>query len=61
MSKNEIIFLVKGVLSSAIGVQNDENRRKAFEQGSMTRYVIAGAIFTVLFVACLILLVSIVL
>jgi Protein of unknown function (DUF2970) len=53
--------LIKSVLSAAIGVQSDENRRKAFEQGSLSSYVIAGVIFTALFVGGLILLVSMIL
>ena len=61
VSKSEIIQLVKSVFSAAIGVQTDENRRKEFEQGSLTAYVIAGIIFTVLFVSILILLVSMIL
>lgn len=43
-----------------MGVQSDENRRKEFEQGSLLTYVIAGVIFTVLFVGGLILLVSVI-
>jgi hypothetical protein len=53
--------LVKSVLSAAIGVQSDENRRREFEQGSLSTYIIAGIIFTVVFVGGLILLVSIIL
>ncbi len=44
-----------------MGVQSDENRRKEFEQGSLSTYVVAGVIFTVLFVCSLILLVSMIL
>jgi hypothetical protein len=61
VSKAEIIQLIKSVFSAAIGVQSDENRRKEFEQGSLLTYVVAGVIFTVLFVGSLILLVSIIL
>jgi hypothetical protein len=61
VSKAEIIQLIKSVFSAAIGVQSDENRRKEFEQGSLLTYVVAGVIFTVLFVSSLILLVSIIL
>ncbi|MFI3189291.1 hypothetical protein BCS42_14100 [Crenothrix sp. D3] len=60
MSKSKIIQLIKSVLSAAMGVQSDENRRKEFEQGSLLTYVIAGVIFTVLFVGGLILLVSVI-
>ncbi|MEI6707189.1 MAG: DUF2970 domain-containing protein [Methylococcales bacterium] len=61
MSKAKIIQLIKSVLSAAMGVQSDENRRKEFEQGSLSTYVVAGVIFTVLFVCGLILLVSMIL
>ncbi len=61
VSKPKIMQLVKSVLSAAIGVQSDENRRKEFEQGSLLTYVVAGVIFTVLFVGGLILLVSVIL
>jgi hypothetical protein len=61
VSKSKIIQLIKSVLSAAIGVQSEENRRKEFEQGSLSTYIIAGIIFTVLFVGGLILLVSVIL
>jgi hypothetical protein len=61
VSKNQIMQLIKSVFSAAIGVQSDANRRREFEQGSLLSYVIAGVIFTVLFVGGLILLVSIIL
>jgi hypothetical protein len=61
MSEIKIMQLIKSVLSAAIGIQSDENRRREFEQGSLSAYVIAGVIFTVLFVSCLILLVSMIL
>ncbi|MDP3009201.1 MAG: DUF2970 domain-containing protein [Methylococcales bacterium] len=58
MSKPKITQLIKSVLSAAMGVQSEANRRKEFEQGSLSSYVIAGVVFTVLFVGGLILLVS---
>ncbi len=61
VSKNQIMQLIKSVFSAAMGIQSDENRRREFEQGSLLTYVIAGVIFTVLFVGGLILLVSMIL
>jgi len=61
MSKPTITQVIKSVLAAAIGVQSDENRQKDFEQGSLSTYIIAGVIFTVLFVFGLIFLVSTVL
>lgn len=61
MSKPTISQVIKSVLSAAIGVQSDANRQQDFEQGSLKTYVIAGVIFTVLFVSGLIFVVSIIL
>ncbi len=61
MSKPTITQVIKSVLAAAIGVQSDENRQKDFEQGSLRTYIIAGLIFTVLFVVGLVFLVSTVL
>jgi hypothetical protein len=58
MSKPTIIEIIKSVLSAAVGVQSDANRKKDFEQGSLSTYVVVGIIFTLLFVAFLIFLVS---
>jgi len=58
MSKPTILDVAKSVLSAAFGVQSDKNRRTDFEQGSLPVYIIAGLIFTVLFVVSLIFLVS---
>ena len=60
VTKLSIMQLIKSVFASAIGVQSEENRRKAFEQGSPMAFVLTGAIFTILFVAALILLVSLI-
>ena len=61
MSKPTIIQVVKSVLSAFVGVQSEDNRKKDFEQGSLSTYVIAGIVFTIVFVGGLILLVSAVL
>lgn len=58
MSKPTIAQVIKSVLAAAIGVQSDDNRQKDFTQGSLSMYVIAGLIFTVLFVSALVFLVS---
>ena len=61
MSKPTIIQIIKSVLSAAIGVQSEANRQKDSEQIPLSTYIIAGLVFTVLFVSGLILLVSIIL
>jgi hypothetical protein len=58
MSKPNIVQVIKSVLSAAIGVQSGDNRERDFTQGSFTSYVIAGIVFTILFVLGLIFLVS---
>lgn len=58
MSKPPITQIIKSVLAAAMGVQSNDNRRKDFEQGSLSTYIIAGVIFTVLFVSSLVFLVS---
>lgn len=60
VAKLSIMQLIKSVFAAAIGVQSEENRRKAFEQGSPMAFVIAGAAFTAFFVVLLILIVSLI-
>ena len=58
MSKPTIAQVIKSVLAAFIGVQSEANRKKDFENGSLSTYVIAGIIFTVLFIVAIIFLVS---
>jgi Protein of unknown function (DUF2970) len=58
VSKPTIIQTITTILAAFVGVQSDKNRKLDFEQGSLTTYVIGGLIFTVLFVATLIFVVS---
>ncbi len=58
MAKQSITEVFKSVFSAFIGVQNEENRKKAFENGSLSTYIIAGLILTSLFVLTIIVLVS---
>ena len=58
MSKPTITQIFKSVLSAFIGVQSEKNRKEAFEKGSLSAYIIAGLIFTALFVMTKILVVS---
>lgn len=58
MPKPTIIEVIKSVLSAAVGVQSNKNRLKDFEQGSLAVYIVAGLIFTALFVIGLVFLVS---
>ena len=54
MSKPTITQVIKSVLAAFIGVQSEANRKKDFESGSLSAYVIAGLIFTALFVVTII-------
>jgi hypothetical protein len=58
MAKPTITQVVKSVLAAFIGVQSETNRKKDFEHGSLSTYLITGFIFTVLFVVAIIFLVS---
>ncbi|MEQ1557409.1 MAG: DUF2970 domain-containing protein [Methyloglobulus sp.] len=58
MPKPTMLQTVKSVLSAFIGVQSEKNRKLDFEQGSLTTYIVAGLIFTVVFVSALIFVVS---
>lgn len=58
MSKPTILQIIKSIVAAFIGVQSDKNRQIDFEQGSWPTYVIAGLIFTVLFVFVVIFVVS---
>lgn len=60
MSKPTITQVFKSVLAAFIGVQSEANRKKDFEQGSLSTYIIAGLIFTVFFIAAIVFIVSIV-
>lgn len=60
MSKPSMIDVIKSVLSAAVGVQSEQNRQKDFTQGSLPIYLVAGLIFTVIFVSAIIFLVRMV-
>ncbi|MFK8051278.1 MAG: DUF2970 domain-containing protein [Halioglobus sp.] len=46
------------VLASAFGVQSSENRERDFTRGSPIHFIVSGILFTVLFVALMLLLVN---
>ena len=61
MAKPTIIQVVKSVIAAAIGVQSSENRKNDFEQGSLTTYIVAGVVFTLIFIGIIVFVVSLVL
>lgn len=52
---------VGSVLAAAFGVQSSRNRDRDFKHGRAVHFIIAGAIFTVLFVLTVVLVVKLVL
>lgn len=58
MSKPSISQTIKSILAAFIGVQTSQNRKIDFEQGSPATYIVAGLIFTVLFIAVIVFIVS---
>ncbi len=58
MSKPSFIQTIKSILAAFIGVQSEQNRKIDFEQGSMASYIVAGLIFTVLFISVIVFVVS---
>lgn len=49
-NKPTLMQVVASVLSAAFGVQSSANRERDFQHGSATTYIVAGAIFTVVFI-----------
>jgi Protein of unknown function (DUF2970) len=60
VAKPSIIQTIMSILSAFMGVQSNKNRLRDFKQGSLTTYIIAGLIFTVVFVSALVFVVSLV-
>ncbi len=56
-----IISLILTVMAAAIGVQTRKNLEKDFSQSSPIPYIIAGVIFTFIFMATVIFVVKLVL
>lgn len=52
--------LILSVLAAAIGVQSNKNREQDFQSKSIVPYIIAGVIFTALFLFTLIFIVSLI-
>ena len=54
----KILQVVQSTLAAAIGVQSKENRERDFEEGNAGTFIVAGVLFTVLFVATIVVVVS---
>jgi hypothetical protein len=49
---------VQSTLAAAIGVQSKKNRERDFEEGNAGTFIVTGILFTVLFVATIVVVVS---
>jgi len=61
MSKPTLKQVIQSVLAAFIGVQSNANRQRDFEHGSLSSYLVVGAIATVLFILALVTIVSFIL
>jgi hypothetical protein len=61
MPKPTLKQIIQSVLAAFIGVQSDANRKRDFDHGSLSSYLIVGAIATVLFILMLVAIVSFIL
>ncbi len=52
--KPGFLQVVLSVLAAAIGVQNSKNRKRDFTYGNPLVFILAGLIFTVLFVMAIV-------
>ena len=50
----KILRVVQSTLAAAIGVQSKKNRERDFEEGNAGTFIVAGILFTVLFVATIV-------
>ncbi|MGI9299990.1 MAG: DUF2970 domain-containing protein [Luminiphilus sp.] len=55
---SKILRVVQSTLAAAIGVQSKKNRERDFEEGNAGTFIVAGVLFTVLFVATIVIVVS---
>lgn len=60
-SKPSVLQVIGSVFAAAFGVQSSANRERDFTGGSAKVYIIAGLIFTVLFVLTILTVVKLVL
>lgn len=53
-SKPSVFQIIGSVVSAAFGVQSTANRERDFSGGSAKTYILAGIIFTVLFIVVIV-------
>lgn len=57
---SKIYRIIQSTLAAAIGVQSKKNRERDFEEGSAGTYIVAGIVFTALFIATMLTVVHVV-
>ena len=58
--KPSLIEVVLSVFAAALGVQNSKNRERDFTNGSPVVFIVAGLIFTIVFVLTIVTIVHLV-
>lgn len=56
-----VIQIISSVFAAAIGIQSSKNRHRDFKRGKAKVFIIAGIVFTLIFMATVITVVNIVL
>jgi hypothetical protein len=59
--KMKPLEVVSSVIAAGLGVQNSKNRERDFKQGRLRVFVVAGIIFTLLFIGTVAMVVQLVL
>ncbi|MCK9506120.1 MAG: DUF2970 domain-containing protein [Porticoccaceae bacterium] len=60
-SKPGFAAIVKSTMAAALGVQSSKNRERDFKHGNIKTFIVAGIIFTIIFIATIITVVKLVL
>jgi len=55
-----LMSTLKSVGAAFLGVQSDKNRKRDLEEGKLAHFIIMGIIAVLLFIACLVAIVSLV-
>jgi len=56
-----LLTIIGSTLSAAVGVQRSKNRERDFKSGKMLPFIIAGLIFTLIFIGTVLTIVNVVL
>jgi hypothetical protein len=59
--KPGLLKVIASILAAAFGVQSSENRERDFKHGKRSYYIVGGLFFTLVFIICLVMVVSMVL